>query len=48
MKQETLALEMGISQQVVSKIEQSEQVEEQILERIAKALGVNGSGYRKL
>jgi transcriptional regulator with XRE-family HTH domain len=39
-KQETLAYELGISQQSVSKIEQSEVVEEATLERIAKVLGV--------
>jgi transcriptional regulator with XRE-family HTH domain len=38
MKQETLAEQLGISQQAVSKIEQS--VEEHTLERIAKALSV--------
>jgi transcriptional regulator with XRE-family HTH domain len=40
MKQETLAEQLGISQQAVSKIEQSEHVEEHTLERIAKALSV--------
>ena len=40
MKQETLAEQLGISLQSVSKIEQSEQVEDITLERIAKALGV--------
>src|SRR6185436_13538142 len=40
MKQETLAEQLGISQQAVSKIEQSEQVEDTTLERIAKALDV--------
>lgn len=39
MKQETLAEELGISQQAVSKIEQSEQVDEVTLDRIAKVLG---------
>src|SRR6185503_7014349 len=41
MKQETLAEQLGISQQAVSKIEQSEIVDETMLERIGKALGVN-------
>jgi len=41
MKQETLAEQLGISQQAVSKIEQSENVEEHTLERIAKALNVS-------
>lgn len=41
MKQETLAEELGISQQAVSKIEQSEAIEDDKLERIAKVLGVS-------
>ena len=40
MKQETLAIELGISQQAVSKIEQSEKIEDEILEKIANILGV--------
>jgi transcriptional regulator with XRE-family HTH domain len=40
MKQETLAAELGISQQAVSKIEQNEKIEDEVLEKIAKALGV--------
>jgi transcriptional regulator with XRE-family HTH domain len=40
-KQESLAEQLGISQQAVSKIENSEQVEDATVERIAKALGVN-------
>lgn len=40
MKQETLAEELGISQQAVSKIEQSETIEGDKLEQIAKVLGV--------
>jgi len=39
-KQETMAEQLGISLQSVSKIEQSEQVEDITLERIAKVLGV--------
>ena len=41
LKQEALAVEMGISQQAISKIEQSEEVEKDTLERVAKALGVS-------
>jgi transcriptional regulator with XRE-family HTH domain len=41
LKQEALAEKLGISQQAVSKLEQSEQVEEATLERVAKALGVS-------
>lgn len=43
LKQETLAEELGISQQSVSKIEQSEDVEEGTLAKIAKILGVTPS-----
>lgn len=45
-KQETLAAELGVSQQAVSKIEQSAQVEEQALEKIAKVLGVTVEGLK--
>ena len=40
MKQEALAIELGISQQAVSNIEQSESIEDEKLEEIAKVLGV--------
>jgi transcriptional regulator with XRE-family HTH domain len=40
MKQETLATELGISQQAVSKIEQSADVDGEALEKISKILGV--------
>lgn len=40
MKQEALAAELGISQQAISKIEQSAEVEEEALAKIAKVLGV--------
>jgi len=40
MKQETLATELGISQQAISKIEQSADVDGEALEKIAKVLGV--------
>lgn len=40
MKQETLAEELGISQQSVSHLEQSESIEEEKLERVAEVLGV--------
>ncbi len=43
MKQEALAAELGISQQAVSKIEQSAEVEGDALNRIASALGVTSS-----
>ena len=44
MKQEILAEELGISQQAVSNIENSEKVEDVKLEEIAKALGVTKEG----
>lgn len=46
MKQEALAAELGISQQAVSKIEQSENVEDEALEKIAKVLGVNSEAIK--
>ncbi|RXG17974.1 helix-turn-helix domain-containing protein [Leeuwenhoekiella aestuarii] len=46
MKQETLAQELGISQQSVSHIEQSETLEETKLEEIAKILGVTKEGLK--
>lgn len=44
MKQETLAEELGISQQAVSNIENSEKVDDAKLDEIAKALGVTKEG----
>ena len=44
MKQETLAEELGMSQQNVSHLEQSETIEEEKLEKVAKALGVTKEG----
>lgn len=40
-KQESLALKLKISQQTVSKIEQTENLSDNSLERIANALGIN-------
>ncbi|WP_295795917.1 helix-turn-helix transcriptional regulator [Mucilaginibacter sp.] len=39
-KQETLASELGVSQQTVSRMEQSEILEDDVLEKVAKILGV--------
>jgi transcriptional regulator with XRE-family HTH domain len=47
MKQEALAAELGLSQQAISKIEQSAEVEESALEKIAGALGVPVEGIKK-
>lgn len=46
MKQDALATELGISQQAVSKLEQSEDIENSTLEKIAKILGVNSEGIK--
>jgi len=46
MKQETLAQELGISQQAISKLEQSEHIEDEKLEQVAKALGVSADAIR--
>ena len=39
-KQETMASELGVSQQTVSRMEQSEVLEDDVLEKVAKILGV--------
>lgn len=39
-KQESLAIDLGVTQQTVSNIEKSEKIEDEVLEKIAKALGV--------
>ncbi|WP_207425058.1 helix-turn-helix domain-containing protein [Pedobacter sp. SYSU D00535] len=46
MKQEVLALELGVSQQTVSRMEASETIEEEVLEKVAKVLGVSAEGIR--
>ncbi|RKR81821.1 DNA-binding XRE family transcriptional regulator [Mucilaginibacter gracilis] len=46
MKQEALAQLMGVSQQAISKIEQSDEVEDLALEKIAQALGVTAEGIK--
>jgi len=45
-KQDFLAIELGVSQQTISKIEQSEEVEDATLEKIAKVLGVSPEGIK--
>ena len=40
MKQEALAIELGVSQQTVSTMESKEQIESGLLEQVAKILGV--------
>lgn len=40
-KQEHLAAELGVSQQTVSRMEQAETVEDDVLEKVAKILGIS-------
>jgi transcriptional regulator with XRE-family HTH domain len=46
-KQEALAIDLNVSQQTVSNIEKSEKIEDEVLERIAEALGVTVEGIKK-
>lgn len=46
MKQEALAQAIGVSQQTISTIENSEEVEEKVLAKIAEELGVSVEGIR--
>jgi len=46
MKQESLATELGISQQAVSKIEQTADVEDAVLNKVAVALGVTSDAIK--
>ncbi|MNK70978.1 helix-turn-helix protein [compost metagenome] len=46
MKQDALAAELGISQQAVSKLEQSEEIEESTLEKVAKVLGLTTASIK--
>ena len=46
MKQEALAIAIGVSQQTISNIENSEEVEENVLLKIAEALDVSPEGMK--
>jgi transcriptional regulator with XRE-family HTH domain len=46
MKQETLAAELGVSQQAISKLEQSEYIDDEKLEMVGKVLGVNADAIK--
>lgn len=46
MKQEALAIAMGVSQQTISNIENSERIEEVLLQKVAKALEVSVEGIK--
>ena len=41
MKQEALAADLGVNQQVISKIEKQEEIEEGFLKKIAEVLGIS-------
>ncbi|GAC1564326.1 MAG: helix-turn-helix transcriptional regulator [Mucilaginibacter sp.] len=45
-KQETLAAELGLSQQTVSRIEQSETIEDDVLAKVAGVLGVSAEAIK--
>lgn len=45
-KQEVLASELGVSQQSISRIEQSETIEEEKLQQIAQVLGVTAEAIK--
>ena len=45
-KQEYLATELGVSQQSISRMENSEVVEDELLEKVAKILGVPVEGIK--
>lgn len=45
-KQDFLAIELGVSQQTISKIEQSEDIDDAMLEKIAGVLGVSAEAIK--
>jgi transcriptional regulator with XRE-family HTH domain len=45
-KQEALAAELGLSQQTVSRMEQSATVDDEMLEKVANVLGITVDGLR--
>lgn len=45
-KQEALAAELGVSQQTVSRMEQAETVEDDVLEKVAGVLGVSAEAIK--
>ena len=45
-KQDTVADQLGLSQQAISKIERSENVEDATLEKVAKALGISAEAVK--
>jgi len=45
-KQEHLATELGVSQQTVSRMEQAETIEDEVLEKVAGILGVSSEAIK--
>ncbi|WP_207531601.1 helix-turn-helix transcriptional regulator [Desertivirga arenae] len=45
-KQDSMAFELGVSQQTVSRIEASETIEDELLEKVAKVLGVTSEAIK--
>ena len=48
MKQEALAADLGVNQQIISKIEKQEEIEEGFLKRIAEVLGISEEVIKRL
>ena len=48
MKQEALAADLGVNQQIISKIEKQEEIEEGFLKRIAEVLGISDEVIKAL
>ena len=46
MKQEALAIAIGVSQQTISNIENSEKIEDELLNKISEVLGVTTEGIK--
>lgn len=47
MKQEALAMAIGVSQQTISNIEKSETIDEEMLSKVSEALGVTTEGIKQ-
>ncbi|GHT34083.1 transcriptional regulator [Bacteroidia bacterium] len=46
-KQDTIAAELNISQQAMSKLEQKEMIDDEVLERISNVLGISANAIKK-
>lgn len=45
-KQEALAIDLNVSQQTVSNIEKSDKIEDEVLDKVAKSLGVSANAIK--